>query len=336
MPNNSEIQNSKVQDSETQNSETKDFYKLTPDIVLDALESVDFQPEAALLALNSYENRVYQFRDYDNKKFVVKFYRPARWTDEQILEEHFFCEELSDSEIPVVAPINQNGKTLFKFNDYRFAVFLCKGGRNPNLDDDEVLVWLGRFIGRIHALGEAKPYQHRPTLTLDGFGFKSVNFLLKNDFIPQHIKEAYKAVSEQILENCQNTFNRFGTIQTLRLHGDCHPSNVMWTDDGPHFVDFDDSRMGPAVQDLWMLINDNSDSHQLNKILEGYEDFREFDDRELILIEPLRAMRMLHYSAWLARRWQDPSFQHNFPWFNENRYWEEQVLSLKEQLAELN
>ncbi len=318
------------------NDDTDSFYDLTPDTVLDALESIDFEPEAALLALNSYENRVYQFRNYSNEKFVVKFYRPARWSDEQILEEHTFCEELTKNEIPVVAPIKHNNKTLFKFNSYRFSVFPNKGGRTPNLDDKETLIWLGRFIGRIHCLGESKNYQHRPQLTLENFGFESVKFLLDNNFIPSHIQEAYKTIGEQILKQCKNIFELIGSVNQLRLHGDCHPSNVMWTDDGPHFVDFDDSRMGPAVQDLWMLVTDKDNTNQWDYLLQGYEDFREFDDRELKLVEPLRAMRMLHYSAWLARRWQDPSFKHNFPWFNQSRYWEDQVLSLKEQFAELN
>jgi Ser/Thr protein kinase RdoA (MazF antagonist) len=311
------------------------FYQLTPDTVLDALESVGFEPEAAMLALNSYENRVYQLKDYDNNKFVVKFYRPNRWSDEQILEEHHFCAELAANEIPVVAPIQKNSKTLFHFNDFRFSVFDCKGGRTPNLDDKDTLIWLGRFIGRIHCLGESKTYQHRPQLRLQDFGVESVNFLLENNFIPSHIEASYQAIGQQILEQCKNTFEQVGSANQLRLHGDCHPSNVMWTDDGPHFVDFDDSRTGPAVQDLWMLITDKETNQQWNQLLEGYEDFREFDDRELKLVEPLRAMRMLHYSAWLARRWQDPSFQQNFPWFNQTRYWEEQVLALKEQLGEM-
>ena len=331
---NIESENQKFENNMSEN-QTQDFYQLTPDHVLDALESVGFEPQAALLALNSYENRVYQFRDYNEKRFVVKFYRPARWSDEQILEEHHFCEELIKHEIPVVPPIRVSEQTLFKFKGFRFAVFESKGGRTPNLDDKETLIWLGRFIGRIHLLGEAKNYQHRPQLTLENFGHQSVQFLLENEFIPGHIKSAYEAVSEQILIRCQQIFNHAPSCNNIRLHGDCHPSNVMWTDSGPHFVDFDDSRSGPAVQDLWMLVTDNSNRNQWNHLLQGYEDFREFDDREFVLVEPLRAMRMLHYSAWLARRWSDPSFKHNFPWFNGVRYWEEQVLSLKEQLSEL-
>jgi Ser/Thr protein kinase RdoA (MazF antagonist) len=313
----------------------QDFYQLTPDTVLDALESVGFEPQAALLALNSYENRVYQFRDYAEQRFVVKFYRPKRWSDQQILEEHSFCQQLVQQEIPVVAPITINGQSLFNHQSFRFAVFASKGGRNPNLDDKDTLQWLGRFIGRIHLLGETENYQFRPELNLNSFGYQSVKYLQQNQFIPSHIVPAYDAITAQVLEHCEQSFSQFGTINTIRLHGDCHPSNVMWSDNGPHFVDFDDSRMGPAVQDLWMLINDNTDRVQWNHLLDGYEDFKEFDDREFKLVEPLRAMRMLHYSAWLAQRWNDPSFQHNFPWFNQTRYWEEQVLALKEQLSVL-
>lgn len=319
----------------TLQAQVKDFYQLTPDNVLDALESVGLEPQAALLALNSYENRVYQFRDYDNQKFVVKFYRPQRWSDEQILEEHHFCQQLVEQEIPVVEPMQVQNKSLFEFNNYRFAVFKNKGGRTPNLDDDETLVWLGRFIGRIHLLGETANYQYRPTLTWQNFAKQSVEYLLTSDYIPGHISESYRVCALQIVDYCQQAFDNFGHLNLIRLHGDCHPSNVMWTEDGPHFVDFDDSRNGVAIQDLWMLVTDSENKHQWNKLIEGYEDFREFDDRELKLVEPLRAMRMLHYSAWLARRWQDPSFQHNFPWFNSLNYWEEQVLSLKEQMAVL-
>lgn len=319
-----------------QNYSTEDFYQLTPDIVLDALESVGLQPQAALLALNSYENRVYQFKDHQNKKFVVKFYRPERWTDEQILEEHAFSQMILEHEINAVTPIEINAQTLFKFHTYRFAVFPSIGGRTPDLDDEKILLWLGRTLGRIHALAEVSSYQFRPQLTLDEFALGSIEFLLNNNFIPAHIEQAYKAVSQQIYHQCQQVFSRVTSINTIRLHGDCHRGNLIFCDQQIYLLDFDDSRMGPAVQDLWMLITDTTNNHQLNKILQGYEEFCEFDDRELVLIEPLRAMRMLHYSAWLARRWQDPSFQHNFPWFNENRYWEEQVLSLKEQLAEIN
>jgi len=309
------------------------FFKLTPDQVLDAIESVGIQPEAALLALNSYENRVYQFKDYDEKKLVVKFYRPNRWSNQQILEEHAFSADLANNEIPVIAPLTFNGESLFEFSGFRFSLFECRGGRAPELEDEKTLQWIGRFIGRIHAIGETRKFDYRPELTINSFAEKSVEFLLAENFIPNHILPAYRAISEQLIEICQQRFEQLGDYPRIRLHGDCHPSNVLWTDDGPHFVDFDDARSGPAVQDLWMLINDSSDRHLWNKLLEGYEDFAEFDDRQFKIVEPLRTIRMIHYSAWLARRWQDPSFKHNFPWFNTSRYWEEHILSLKEQLA---
>ncbi len=311
------------------------FYQLTPDQVLDAIESVGIEPEAALLALNSYENRVYQFRDFDNQRYVVKFYRPNRWSNEAIIEEHDFSLALAKQEIPVVAPIVVKNQTLFTHQNFRFAIYPSQGGRSPNLDDKDTLMWLGRFLGRIHLLGETQTFKHRPTLTLESFGVQSVDYLLKSNLIPSHIFEAYQVITKQLLEACNEVFANYGELEHIRLHGDCHPSNVLWSDDGPHFVDFDDSRNGASIQDFWMLINDNQNQQLWNWIIEGYEDFREFDDRQLKLVEPLRTMRMLHYSAWLAKRWQDPSFKINFPWFNSTRYWEEQVLALKEQLANL-
>ena len=294
------------------------FFQLTPDGVLDAIESVGLEPQAALLALNSYENRVYQFRDYDEQKFV---------------EEHQFSLKLADNEIPVIPPMNFAGKTLLEFNGFRFAIFECRGGRTPELDDLDTLKWIGRFIGRIHLIGESEPFQHRPEITIQSYAEQGSQFLLNNDFIPNHILPAYKAITSQLIEICHQRFEQLGSYPIIRLHGDCHPSNILWTDDGPHFVDFDDSRMGPAVQDLWMLINDANNQTLWNSLLQGYEDFCEFDDRQLQIVEPLRTIRMIHYSAWLAQRWDDPSFKHNFPWFNTTRYWEENLLSLKEQLS---
>ncbi len=309
------------------------FFKLGPDQVLDAIESVGLEPQAALLALNSYENRVYQFRDYDEKKYVVKFYRPNRWSDKQILEEHHFSLQLADNEIPVIPPLIFNGESLLNYSGFRFAIFECRGGRTPELEDKKTLTWIGRFIGRIHALGESGNFEQRPELTVNSFAEKSAEYLLANNFLPNHILPAYEAISSQLIDLSKQRFDELGPYPLIRLHGDCHPSNVLWTDEGPHFVDFDDARMGPAVQDLWMLINDASDRELWNNLLEGYEDFMEFDDRQFKIMEPLRAIRMIHYSAWLARRWEDPSFKHNFPWFNTARYWEEHILSLKEQLS---
>ncbi|NVJ59578.1 MAG: serine/threonine protein kinase [Gammaproteobacteria bacterium] len=314
-----------------------DFYQLDPDTILDALDSINLYVEAALLPLNSYENRVYQVRDEHQKKYVVKFYRPARWTDEQILEEHQFCHEMEQAEIPVVAPLQFDGKTLLNYQQFRFAVFPNRGGRHPNLDDHDTLTWLGRFIARIHTVGETSAYQHRLTISPEAYAQQSYQFLQDNHFIPAELRVSMDSVCLPLVEQCLKSFHRFSDIAQLRIHGDCHPSNVMWTPDGPHFVDLDDSRMGPAVQDIWMLLTGDEQEkiQQQNALLEGYEEFREFDDRELMLVEALRGMRMLHYMGWLAQRWDDPSFQHNFPWFNTPRYWEEQLLNLKEQLGTL-
>ncbi len=311
------------------------FYNLTPDIILDALESVSIQAEAALLALNSYENRVYQFRDYDNQPWVTKFYRPNRWSDDDILEEHHFSHELEEAEIPAVAPEVIDSKTLFYFSSFRFSVFKNRGGRHPNLDDLDTLAWLGRLIARIHLIGEKQRYQHRPSINLEEYAIKNIQFLNEHHFFPDNLKESMHSVLNPLIDICQQRLEQFSDIATFRLHGDCHPSNILWTDDGPHFVDLDDSRNGPAVQDLWMLITgDQEDAiKQRNALLDGYEEFREFDYRELHWVEVLRALRMIHYMAWLAKRWDDPSFKHHFPWFNTQRYWEDQLLALKEQLG---
>ncbi len=315
------------------------FYQLDPDTILDALESVGVFAEAALLPLNSYENRVYQFKTEDGQRMVTKFYRPNRWSNEQILEEHQFCFELEASEIPIVAPlkfkVNGESQSLLTFQNFRFAVFESRGGRHPNLDDNNVLTWIGRFLARIHNVGATRAFKHRPTLSIQEFGFEQYRFLSERQFIPSHLKQAMDSVCLPLLEQINQSLTRFKDLETIRLHADCHPSNILWTDDGPHFVDLDDSRSGPAVQDLWMLItgDEYDQPEQRNALLDGYEEFREFDDRQWYLVEALRGLRMINYMGWLARRWDDPSFQHHFPWFNQSRYWEEQLLQLKEQLG---
>lgn len=312
------------------------FSTLTPDCVLDALESVGLYSDGRLLALNSYENRVYQVGMEDGPPLVAKFYRPARWTEAAILEEHAFVHELVENEIPVVpARTLQNGKTLHEFAGYRFAVFARHGGRAPELDDPATLEWLGRFIGRIHAVGALKNFEHRPALNLQTFGTEPRDYLLANNFIPPDLLDAYRSVVTQALDGVQRCYDRAGDVRTLRLHGDCHCGNVLWTDAGPHFVDFDDSRSGPAIQDLWMLLSGERRDmvRQFSDLLAGYEDFAEFDTRELHLIEALRTLRLIHYAAWLARRWDDPAFPVAFPWFNTQRYWQDRILELREQVA---
>ncbi len=312
------------------------FHTLTPDCVLDALESIGVRGDGRLLALNSYENRVYQVGVEIGQPVVVKFYRPGRWSAAAILEEHAFVQELAANEIPVVpAMVLADGRTLHEFNDFRFAVFPKQGGRAPELDDAATREWLGRFIGRIHAVGAAKIFHHRPTLDIHSFGEEPLDFLLSNEFLPEDLVLAYSSVAEHALVGVRVCFERAGSAPMIRLHGDCHGGNVLWTDAGPHFVDFDDSRMGPAVQDLWMLLSgERTDmQRQLADILAGYEDFADFDSRQLHLIEALRTLRLIHYSAWLARRWDDPAFPLAFPWFNTQRYWQDRILELREQIA---
>ncbi len=309
---------------------------LTPDTVLDALASVSLNGDGRLLALNSYENRVYQVWIEDGAPVVAKFYRPARWTDAQILEEHAFALELADREIPVVAPLAlKDGKTLCEFAGFRFAVYPRRGGRTPELEDRDTLEWMGRFIGRIHAVGTSRPFAERPALDIESLGREPRDWLLAHDFVPADLLDAWKSVVDLALAGVTRCYERAGDVRTLRLHGDCHAGNVLWTDDGPHFVDFDDCRSGPAVQDLWMLLSGDraAMSLQLSDVLAGYEDFEDFDRRELHLVEALRTLRLIHYSAWLARRWDDPAFPAAFPWFNTQRYWQDRILELKEQIA---
>jgi Ser/Thr protein kinase RdoA (MazF antagonist) len=309
---------------------------LTPDTVLNALESVGLRADGRLLALNSYENRVYQVGMEEGPPIVAKFYRPGRWSDAQILEEHAFVLELVERELPVVAPLTLGeGGTLRVFEGFRFAAYPRRGGRAPELDNPDTLEWMGRFIGRIHAVGALKPFEHRPALDLETFGEEPRGYLLSHGFIPIDLLDAWSSVVEQALAGVRRGFDRAGTVRTLRLHGDCHAGNVLWTDDGPHFVDFDDCRTGPAIQDLWMLLSGLRPdmTRQLSDVLAGYEDFFDFDPRELHLLEPLRTLRLIHYSAWLARRWSDPAFPAAFPWFNSQRYWQDRILELREQIA---
>lgn len=326
-------------------SEAHPYARLTPDVVLNALDAVGLRCDGRLLALNSYENRVYQVGIEDEEAMpalvVAKFYRPGRWSDVQILEEHAFAAELHAAEIPVVAPLEFGGRTLLEAEGFRLAVFPRRGGRAPELEDPVTLEWLGRFIGRIHAVGAARPFSHRPAIDIASFGEEPRDFLLSGDFIPPELVEPWKQASALALEGVRASFDRAGEVASLRLHGDCHAGNVLWTPatgnspGGPHFVDLDDARMGPAVQDLWMLISGDRATmgRQLGKILAGYEDFAEFDDRELNLVEALRTLRLIHYSAWLARRWDDPAFPIAFPFFDTPRYWQDRILELREQIA---
>ena len=317
-------------------AQTHPYTGLTPDVVLNALEGVGLQCDGSQLALNSYENRVYQIGIVDAPPVVAKFYRPERWSDAAILEEHAFALELQEREIPVVAPLALAGaKTLHAAEGFRFAVFPRCGGRAPELDKPDTLQWMGRFLGRIHAVGAVKPFRERPALDIASFGEASRDYLLAHRFLPDDLLAAWQSVADQALDGVRRCYERAGPVASIRLHGDCHAGNVLWTDKGPHFVDFDDCRMGPSVQDLWMLLSgERADmTRQLGDVLAGYEDFCEFDARELHLVEALRTLRLLHYSAWLARRWDDPAFPAAFPWFNSQRYWQDRILELREQIA---
>ncbi|HEX9278326.1 MAG TPA: serine/threonine protein kinase [Casimicrobiaceae bacterium] len=319
------------------------FAGLTPNVVLDALDSVGLVGDGRMLALNSYENRVYQIAMEDRQPYVAKFYRPQRWTDAQILEEHGFVRELAECELPVVAPLALvGGSTLSAFAGFRFAVYPNCGGRAPELEDRATREWLGRFIGRIHAVGAQIDFSERPALDIESFGEEPRDWLLAHGFVPPDLDNAYRSVVAMALDGVHRCFARAGDVSALRLHGDCHAGNVLWIPEGslagPHFVDFDDSRMGPAVQDLWMLLSgDRADmSRQLSDILAGYERFHDFDRRELHLVEALRTLRLIHYAAWLARRWDDPAFPAAFPWFNTQRYWQDRILELREQIAAMD
>jgi len=318
---------------------------LTPDTVLDALATLGLHGDGRLLALSSYENRVYQVGLEDRSNVVVKFYRPGRWSDAQILEEHAFAAELEAAEVPMVGPLAFDGRTLHHHAGFAFSVSPSRGGRAPELDDFEVLEWIGRFLARIHTVGAARPFEARPALDLRSFGAASRDWLLAHDKVPLDVQKDWEKACDEALDLIAATAlatdadGRFHSeMRSLRLHGDCHPGNILWTPvdrpgGGPHFVDLDDARTGFAVQDLWMLLSGERAQRtaQLSGLLDGYEQFRDFDRRELALIEPLRTLRLLHYSAWLARRWEDPIFPINFPWFGSSDYWKGQIQMLQDQ-----
>ncbi|MFV1997218.1 MAG: serine/threonine protein kinase [Acidiferrobacterales bacterium] len=314
------------------------YSALTPDVILDAVETYGYHCTGELLPLNSYENRVYRIGT-STEPLAVKFYRPDRWSDDAILEEHRFAQMLMAHEIPAVAPLaDGNGRTLSIHDGFRFTLFPWQPGRVPELNRADEFEIVGRYLGRLHALGQTEDFAHRPTLTVTAFGNDAVDYIQRHDFIPMHLEQAYQTLTSQLLETIQARIASLPRLHNIRLHGDCHLGNLLWTETGPHIVDFDDCRMGPAVQDLWMLLSGEATEQetQLAYVLKGYLQFCEFDMSQLALIEPLRTLRMLHYSAWLAQRWDDPAFPMAFPWFNTTRYWEEQILSLREQQALLN
>lgn len=319
----------------TGDAATLAFADLQPEDIISTLVDLGFDCDGRFLALNSYENRVYQIGIEDEGPVVAKFYRPARWSDECIHEEHAFSLDLVAQDIPVVPPMIIDGQTLKHSGHYRLAVFPCRGGRAPDLDNYELLTQLGRLIARIHLEGETKSFVHRPRIDIDSYGVQSINYLLDNEFIPEQNCEAYESIVEFVLDGVEACFERAGGIREIRLHGDFHPGNVLVNQDRLHIVDLDDCRHGPAVQDLWMFLSGDKEEQtpQLEALLEGYQSFRRFDPRELHLIEALRSLRIMHYAAWLARRWEDPAFKVAFPWFDSARYWDDHILALREQVA---
>ncbi|NRP47650.1 MULTISPECIES: serine/threonine protein kinase [unclassified Marinobacterium] len=313
------------------------YSALTPERILDAVDAIGYRCDGRLAALNSFENRVFQLGIEDASPIISKFYRPSRWSPAQIAEEHAFCAELAASEWPLVAPLAiSTGETAHQDGEFTFALFERFGGHAPELDNLDTIEVLGRSLGRLHAIGAQRPFSHRPSINIESYGVESRKFLLSHDFIPSTLREAYETLTRDLLELIEQRFNEC-PYTPIRIHADCHPGNILWRDDRAVFVDFDDCRMGPAVQDLWMLLSgDRVDQmDQLDVLLEGYEMFHEFDDAQLSLIEPLRTLRMMHYAAWIARRWNDPAFPPAFPWFNTERYWAEHVLELREQFANM-
>jgi Ser/Thr protein kinase RdoA (MazF antagonist) len=313
------------------------FDTLTPDFLIDAIESQGMLCDGRLFPLNSYENRVYQVGIEEADPIIAKFYRPERWSDKQILEEHQYCLELAAHELPVVPPWqNEAGDSLFEFGNFRFALFTRRGGRAPELGDLDSLFTLGRLLGRIHLVGATRSFTDRPTLDIASYGFRSVETVSKG-FIPASLRESYFSLTTDVLQAVGEKWSNTEGIATLRVHGDCHIGNILWRDDTPHFVDFDDARNAPAIQDLWMLLSGGRSEQiaQMSEIVEGYNEFYDFNPRALNLIEPLRTLRILHHTAWLASRWDDPAFPRAFPWFNTERFWGEHILELREQYAAL-
>lgn len=311
------------------------FTNLQPEHILEVLEALSFRCDGRFLALNSYENRVYQVGIEGDRPIVAKFYRPGRWSDAAIFEEHEFSQQLADAEIPVVAPSVCAGQTLHHSGPFRFSVSPCHGGRAPDLDNLDLSRQLGRLLARIHLIGETTNFSHRPAVDIESYGFASCDYLLEHDYIPLELMPAYESIVDHVLAAVEDCFERAGTIRQLRLHADFHPGNVLVAEDRLHIVDLDDTRSGPAIQDMWMFLSGDQDEQtpQLEALLSGYQEFRQFDARELHLIEALRSLRIMHYAAWIARRWEDPAFKIAFPWFDSHRYWEEHVLALREQVA---
>ena len=315
------------------------FQSLSPDEILDAVESQDLLCDGSLLPLNSYENRVYQVGIEAAHPIIAKFYRPSRWDNAAIQEEHDFTRDLQANELPVVAPLyNASGESIHQHGEFRFSLYPRIAGRTPELDNPDQLEVIGRFLARIHLHGEQTDFSHRPEIDIKTYGITPSQYLLNEQKLPSGVESAYRSLIDDLLTKVADHFSAAGTVQSLRIHGDCHPGNILYHDNIPHIVDFDDARMGPAIQDLWMYLSGDRQyqTARLLDILDGYTQFRDFNPRELHLVEALRTLRMIHYAGWLAKRAEDPAFQLAFPWFYTARYWDDHILALKEQSALLD
>jgi len=317
---------------------THPYDRLNPDMIIDAVESVGYLSDARLLALNSYENRVYQVGIEDAQPIIAKFYRPERWSEAQIREEHAFSLELAEAEISVVPPMaDAQGSTLHRYDDFQFALFARRGGYPPELDNLDNLLVLGRTLGRFTAIGRTQPFAHRQAIPVQRMLRDSREFLL-DGFIPKDLIDAYASLTSDLDTLTSTLMAEVGDEDLIRVHGDCHVGNILWRDDTAHFVDFDDCCSAPAVQDLWMFLNGERHDRQLqlSELIEGYSEFCDFDPRQIRWVEALRTLRLVHYAAWLARRWEDPAFPRSFTWFNSERYWADHILELREQMSALH
>ncbi len=319
----------------TKNTSLYNYSQLGPDTIVNAIDSLGYISDRRVLALNSYENRVYQVGIEDELPLIAKFYRPARWTDEMIREEHQFTLELAEADLPIVAPMTIDNETIFNFEGYRFSLYRRFGGYAPELDNSDHLLQLGRILAQLHNIGETKSFIERPAISIEDFVTKPIKYILENNFIPMDLETAYTTLTDDLIPRINSCFEKAGTYKSLRLHGDCHQGNILTRDDKFYIVDFDDSRTGPAVQDIWMFLSGDRQymTARLNDFMEGYTEFRDFSARELHLVEALRTLRLIHYAAWLAQRWEDPAFPIAFPFFNSQHYWEDHILSLREQAA---
>jgi Ser/Thr protein kinase RdoA (MazF antagonist) len=317
---------------------THPYDALTPDRVIDAVEAAGYRSDCRLLALNSYENRVYQVGIEDAQPLIAKFYRPERWSAAQILEEHAFSLELAEAEIPVVAPLRaENGETLHRHEGFLFALFPRRGGHPPELDNMDNLLVLGRTLGRIHRVGAAAPFVHRLQLQPQQMLVENCEYLLR-EWIPRDLRPAFESLSTHLIERILPLWEEVGAGDLIRVHGDCHVGNILWRDDCAHFVDLDDCCSAPAVQDLWMFLSGERPQRQLQlaELLAGYEEFHDFAPRQLRWVEALCTLRIVRHAAWLGRRWEDPAFPRSFPWFAGERFWANHILELREQLAALD